>query len=177
MGLITLPTTLADGTVPTAAQFMGDFNAIVNEFNGNIEDSNVKSGADINVAKIAGTAVSLLGSQTISNKTLLKMIQTIVTDADGATITFDATAGQIHVVTLGGNRTLAVSGMSAGQAIMIKLINDTGGRTVTWFSGIDWVGGATPTLTTTAGNANWFVIICRDTNKYDGFILGEFDVN
>lgn len=53
MGVITKPTTFADATIPTAAQFNGDFDTIYNEFNGNIENANVKAGAAIAEAKIA----------------------------------------------------------------------------------------------------------------------------
>ena len=72
MGTVTLPTTFADGTVPTAAQFNGDFAAITNEFNGNIENANVKAGAAIASSKISfGTemwtrAVLSLGTYDIS---------------------------------------------------------------------------------------------------------------
>jgi hypothetical protein len=53
MGIITLPVTLQDSTVPTAANFLADFNAIYNEFNGNIDNANVKAGAAIDESKIA----------------------------------------------------------------------------------------------------------------------------
>lgn len=52
MGVITLPTTFVDGTVPTAAQFNGDFNAIINEFNGNITNANIGSSAAIAYSKL-----------------------------------------------------------------------------------------------------------------------------
>lgn len=53
MGVITLPTTFVDGTIPTAAQFNGDFNAIVNEFNGSISNANVSATAAIAESKLA----------------------------------------------------------------------------------------------------------------------------
>lgn len=52
MGLVTLPTTFVDGVVPTAAQFNGDFNAIVNEFNGSITNANISASAAIAESKI-----------------------------------------------------------------------------------------------------------------------------
>lgn len=53
MGLIALPTTFVDGTIPTAAQFNGDFTTIANEFNGNIDNANIKALAGILESKIA----------------------------------------------------------------------------------------------------------------------------
>lgn len=98
----------------------------------------------------------------------------ITTDSDGATITFDMTSSSNHEVTLGNNRTLAVSNVSIGQIFTIKLIQDaTGSRTVTWFSGISWAGGSAPVLTTTASKADRFVFVCTALNTYEGHIVGQ----
>lgn len=53
MSVITLPTSFADGTIPTAAQFNGNFNAIINEFNGNISNANISPTAAIAESKLA----------------------------------------------------------------------------------------------------------------------------
>ena len=59
------------------------------------------------------------------------------TGSDGATITFDLDEANTHTVTLGGNRTLALSNADVGQKFIIRLTQDgTGSRTVTWFSTI-----------------------------------------
>jgi hypothetical protein len=52
MGIITKPTTFTDGTVPTAAQFNNDFDTVYTEFNGNIQNANIKAAADIAESKI-----------------------------------------------------------------------------------------------------------------------------
>ena len=97
----------------------------------------------------------------------------ITTDTDGATITFDMDVSNLHTVTLGGNRVLAVSNVDVGQKFTIRLVQDgTGTRTVTWFSTIKWPGGLTPTLTTTGGKTDVFGFICTAANTYDGFVIG-----
>jgi len=97
-----------------------------------------------------------------------------VSASDGATVTFALASGKKQKVTLGGNRTLALSGVIAGDAFIIKLIQDgTGSRTVTWFAGISWADDTVPTLTTTAANWDVFGFIQTGTNTYDGFILGQ----
>lgn len=53
MGIITQPVTYADGNTLTAANLNSSLNTIYNEFNGNIENANVKSGAAIAESKIA----------------------------------------------------------------------------------------------------------------------------
>lgn len=99
---------------------------------------------------------------------------------DGSTVTFDLRLSPKQQVTLAGNRTLALAAGSfyVGQAFAIKLTQDgTGSRTVTWFSTINWAGGASPTLTTTAGQSDWFGFICTDDDggspKFDGFVIGQ----
>lgn len=79
---------------------------------------------------------------------------------DGATITVDLSQGDSFFVTLGGNRTIALSNLAAGSSAMIELIQDgTGSRTITWDAAIHWPGGAPPTLTASAGQAD--VISCK----------------
>jgi len=102
------------------------------------------------------------------------MYQSIQTASDGATITFDLSKGNKHKVTLGGNRTLALSNIPIGMSFVIRITQDgTGSRTVTWFSTIKWDYGTTPTLTTTANKTDSFGFICTANGAYDGYILGQ----
>jgi hypothetical protein len=99
----------------------------------------------------------------------------ITTDTDGATITFDLSLTDWHVVTLGGNRTLALANAATGQVFYIKLIQDaTGSRTVTWFGGITWFTStfAAPTLPTGAAKAILLCFRCTGAGAYDGFVVG-----
>ena len=95
-------------------------------------------------------------------------------NTDGSTVTFDLDSSSTHTVTLGGNRTLAISNEDAGQKFIINLVQDgTGSRTVTWFSTIKWAGGSAPTLTTTADKADSFGFLCTGTDAYYGFVIGQ----
>lgn len=94
-------------------------------------------------------------------------------NTDGGTITFDMDRSNFHTVTLGGNRTLAVSNVAVGQRFMLRLLQDgSGNRTATWFSTIKWPGGLVPTLTTTANKADLFGFVCTSSNNYDGYVIG-----
>lgn len=110
-------------------------------------------------------------------KDLLTMAGNRGTETDGATVTFDLSdkdKGSWRNVTLGGNRTLALSNVLVGQRFVIELIQDgTGSRTVTWFSGISWPANVVPTLTTTASKRDVFGFICTASNTYLGFIIGQ----
>lgn len=97
----------------------------------------------------------------------------LTSNSDGATVTFDLSTS-LHTVTLGGNRTLALSNETVGQTFVIRLVQDgTGSRTVTWFTTIKWAGGSAPTLTTTADKTDVFGFICTSAGNYDGFVIGQ----
>lgn len=94
-------------------------------------------------------------------------------NADSATITFNLDQSNFHTVTLGGNRTLALSNPDVGQKFAIRLQQDsTGGRTVTWFSTIKWPDGVAPVLSTTGNKADLFGFVCTSGGQYDGFGIG-----
>lgn len=118
--------------------------------------------------------VVLTTNPTITKPTLNGTVNALTADTDGATITFDMSASNIHTVTLGGNRTLAVSNVSVGQCFILRLQQDaTGSRTVTWFTTIKWAGGSAPTLTTTASKADLIWFICTSAGNYDWFLVAS----
>lgn len=173
MALITKGKTWADAENVNYTDLNGDFDTIYNEFNGNITDDNVDT---LSAAKITGTSVTLSGDQTITGvKTFNAATKTkLTTDTDGATITFNLDASNLHTVTLGGNRTLALSNADTGQVFVIRLVQDgTGSRTVTWFSTIKWPAGTAPTLSTAINKVDVFGFICTGSGTYDGFIVGQ----
>lgn len=94
---------------------------------------------------------------------------------DGSTVTFDLSTGKLFSVTLGGNRTLAVSNAPSGgdKAFIVIVKQDgTGNRTVTWWSGIKWKDTSAPTLTTTANRTDIFAFYYDGTDYY-GSIVGQ----
>ena len=69
MGVITKPYTFSTGVTIYASEHNSNFDTLFNEFNGNIADANIASGANINESKIAFTGtkvVRLTGDQTIA---------------------------------------------------------------------------------------------------------------
>jgi len=179
MGTITKTKTWADNDNVTFTDINGNIDTVYNEFNGNIDNTNIKATAGIAASKLDATVVTTTGSQTLSSKVLTKptvngSVQGLTTDTDGATITFDLSASNIHTVVLGGARTLALSNAVAGQAFVIRLVQDgTGTRTVTWFLTIKWANGITPTLTTTINKTDVFSFLCTGSGTYDGYIVGQ----
>lgn len=91
----------------------------------------------------------------------------------GTTVTLNCAAADRHIITMpAGNVTIALSNVSTNQPVLIEIIQDaTGGRTVTWFSGIGWDGGVAPLLTATGGKKDSFGILCTGSGAYDGTIV------
>lgn len=194
MSTLSRQTTWATADTLTASDLNAEFDNIINDYNGGITNANISASAAIAATKLQSTVVTTTSTHTLTNKTLTsptintptisqgtltksKLIQPytdIQTATDGATVTFDLSAGQIQQVTLGGNRTLAISNEQAGQVFVLRLIQDgTGSRTVTWFSTIKWAGGSAPTLTTTAAKTDVLGFICTAADTYDGFVVGQ----
>lgn len=177
MATTTRVTTWNSGDTLTANALNGEFNNMLTGGINNIENANIASGAAISPSKISGTAATLTGAETLTNKVLTKptingSIQAYTNDSDGATITFDMGSSNLHNVTLAGSRTLAVTGVSTGQAFLVILKQDaSGSRTVTWWSGIVWAGATVPTITTTASRYDIFAFV-YDGTRYFGSIVG-----
>lgn len=80
-----------------------------------------------------------------------------------------AISNQYYTVITSGNYALSLTGGTVGQAFRIKIIQDgTGNRTVSWWSGISWPGGTTPTISSGIGKADWFTFIQTGASTYDG---------
>jgi hypothetical protein len=103
------------------------------------------TGAEQTANKGVANGYASLGSNTKVPSTQLPLgaVTTISAPAASQTLTVDP-GGGAFVVTLTQNVTFAVSGAAAGTecSIDLQLTQDsTGGRTVTWWSGITWVQG------------------------------------
>ncbi len=144
-----------------------------------VNEVTVTNAATGNAPTVAATGGDTNIDLTLSGKGTGKVRRdasygTITADSDGATITFNMATSNLHSVTLGGNRTLAVSNVAVGQTFILRLLQDgTGSRTVTWFSTIKWAGGSAPTLTTTASKADMIGFVCTGSGTYDGFVIGQ----
>lgn len=115
---------------------------------------------------------TILTSIAATTATTPVTIQTITTDTDGATITFNLATSNWHNVVLGGNRTLALSNATVGQQFTIQLTQPASGGpdTVTWFSGITWNGGGSaPTLQTAANAIDTITFKCTGSGAYIGY--------
>jgi hypothetical protein len=110
-------------------------------------------------------SVTLTGSETLSNKTLVDPVITgaikedVYAISDGAAFEIDPGNGTIQTITLGASRTPKATNFAAGESVTL-MVNDGSAYTLTWTdatfggSGVSWVGGSSgggsaPTLGTT----------------------------
>lgn len=82
---------------------------------------------------------------------------------DGTTINWNVQSGFNAEVTIGGNRTLAMSNLKAGGTYTLALKQDpTGGRSMTWPASFTWAGGSAPTLSSLGNSVDIITLYCYD---------------
>jgi hypothetical protein len=97
---------------------------------------------------VTDTVAAIAATQTLTNKTLGNVAETIFTIVDGAGVDINPANGPIQTWTLGADRTPTATNFANGQSVLL-MIDDGTARTITWTSvSVTWYGGA-PTLATT----------------------------
>lgn len=87
-------------------------------------------------------------ADTLTNKVLGEVKETVFTVTDGASVDLDPADGPIQTWTLGANRTPTATNFEAGQS-MLLMVDDGTAYSITWTTiGVTWVGGSAPTLAT-----------------------------
>lgn len=92
MGLIS-PTQITDGTTANASDVNDPINTIANEFNGNIDNANIKTGAAIATAKLASDAGIVAGMIASDAVTDAKLVYGKVRTRQGGSATNWSTTG------------------------------------------------------------------------------------
>lgn len=151
MGVIVLPTTFVDNTIPTASQFNGDFNTIYSEFNGNITNANISASAAIAFSKLdSTTAAGVSATQTLTNKRITRRAVT-VTQSATPTINTDNT-DLAYITGLAQAITSMTSNLSGtpvnGDTLWIAITDDGTARAITWGASFEASGNVSLPTTT-----------------------------
>jgi len=123
---------------PVAGDFSNTAELLINTADGTIFTKN-DSSAVIEAATISTT-------QTLTNKTLGDLSESVFTITDGASVDLDPADGPIQLWTLGANRTATASNFAAGESMLLMVADGTS-YALTWPT-MTWVGGSAPTLAT-----------------------------
>lgn len=185
MSIIARITTWSDNQTLTASALNGEFNGILNDYNGSITNANISAAAGIALSKLASVPATVTGIETLTNKTLTNPVLTKPTvnasiqgigSFSGTTPTLDFTTVNIIAGTLAGNTTFSITGISTGQLVLVEVRQGSGTTyTDTWFAGITWVtpGASAPVQTPTSNGYTTFAFRCTGSNTYLGYLVGS----
>lgn len=135
------------------------------------------------VSDVANAAVTLSGTQTLTNKTLTDpaiigtILEDVYTISDGAAFEIDPGNGSVQLITLGASRTPKATNFANGEAVTL-MVNDGTAYTLTWTdatfggSGVVWKtdGGVAPTLNTTGYTA---IVLWKVSTQVYGARVGD----
>lgn len=173
MSTISRSTTWSDGQTLTAAALNAEFNNILNDYNGGITNANISASAaiaysklsltgailnadlagSIAASKISGTAATLAGTETLSNKRVTRRAVT-VTQSATPTINTDNTdlayiTGLAQAIT---SMTTNLSGTPVNGDLLWVSITDNGtARAIAWGASFESSGNVTLPTTTVLG--------------------------
>ena len=101
---------------------------------------------------------------------------TVVTSSSNAA-TINLRDGNVFTHTLSENVTYTFSNPAASgraSAFILKVVQDSSARTITWPSSVDWAAATAPTITATNAGVDVFAFITVDGgSNYYGFTLGQ----
>lgn len=136
-------------------------------------------------AEYTGSLTGTAGSVVLSNgpvlntptATGLKETKTAPTISSG-TLTIDCSAGNVFAVSLNANiTTLTFSNVpTTGNAFSVTLSFTADGtpRTITWGTAVKWPNSAAPTLTSTNGKVDTFILYTYDAGTtWYAFTAGQ----
>lgn len=108
------------------------------------------------------------------NTRLGKLEASLVTAIDGSTVTFDLSAGLKQYVSLGGDRTLALSNAATGMSFMLILYHNGAVRTPTWWANIDWMFNQAPVCGQGgSGSYDMYGFVKIGASQYLGVVMQE----
>jgi len=168
MGIITKPTTHVDGTVPTAAQFNGNFDTIYNEFNGNISNANVLAAAGLAESKVAfSTSTGHTHNGTDSKLISLRASYGGFISGTPAVANDLATNPRVRVAATATRLSAYARTAPTGADLIIRVWNVTQAATVT---SVTITAGTQSASTTTITNAT---LVAGDFLRFDVTQIGS----
>ena len=151
-------------------------------------DNNASLGYDSKFVWSSGNATLHVDGKTRIKSHYGDHLTTLIGDGANTTrATLDCDLANLHTVELTGDSTyVALSGVDAGQKVVVRLKQDSSGsRVMSWTitgQNINWVNDATPSLTTAVNKTDVFAFIgvsgsfpshADKHTWYDGYTIGK----
>ena len=173
---------ILDGVTSTAAEL-------------NILDGVTSTAAELNILDGVTATTAELNYLDITTLGLTEASKAVTADANGV-VNFDAgTTDDVNTIGAGASKTIDLQlgnvwehdltenvtytfsnpgANDRGTVFILKIIQDSSARTITWPGSVDWAGGTAPTLTSTNNGVDIFVFFTRDGGTtYYGFTAGQ----
>lgn len=142
--------------VVTASSFSGNLTGNVT---GNLTGTASTSTAAATAFGLSGSPNVVVGISTVNTSLRLtgNYVENVVSVA---ALDIDCSLGNYFTKTINGSSTFTVSNVpsSGAYAFVLELTHTSG--SITWFSGVQWPGGTSPTLTT--GKTHIFIFVTDD---------------
>lgn len=166
MGVITKPKTWIDGEGVLFNDLNDNFDSVYNEFNGNVDNTNLKADAGIVGTKIATN----LSSKHMQGSRWSGLYDN---GSSGSTKAIDWSQGDRQKLTLSANCTISFSNPTAGQALTLIVAQDgTGGKSLSFPVAVKWVNAEVPTFSSAANAVDILIFIYDGTNYYTQAAIG-----
>ena len=171
---------ILDGVTSTTAELniLDGVTSTASELN--ILDGVTSTAAELNYLDIAALGTSAASKAVTADANGVVrfsggIAEKVVTLTSGTTVALDINDGTIYTITLGHNiGTFNWSNPGAGSGFILKITQDgTGGRSITWPTGLKWAGDVAPTLSAAANAVDVFTFFHVTGTVYYGFTAGQ----
>ena len=146
----------------------------------NILDGVTATTAELNYLDIAALGTSAASKAVTADangvvRFSAGIAEKVVALTSGTTVALDINDGTIYTITLGHNiGTFNWSNPGAGSGFILKITQDgTGGRSITWPTGVKWAGDVAPTLSAAANAVDVFTFFHVTGTVFYGFTAGQ----
>lgn len=149
--------------------------------------TNVVVGTAVAIVLVQSTTIGVIDILTQAPSLAVQQLSNIVLNdfgetfqshaAPGATETLDLELAMTHELLLDADCVLTFANPHASgtsSSFVLKVVQDSTARAITWPASVDWVGGTIPTLSTGVGDVDLFTFITFDGGTiWFGFIGGQ----
>ena len=177
MSIIVKPNTFSAGATIVASEHNDNFDTLFNDYNGNINNANIKANAAIDDTKLAQitTADKVHGTSLTGLASISTAVGTIpTTNIPNIDLAASGTGGVTGTLAIGNGGTGATIASDAANAILPAQTGSSGTYLTTNATNVSW---KTPAIAYSTGFGNWAAATVNTATQAttDGIIVGWID--